>query len=410
MPSIPIVGGPMDKKILYRCPQCDSVLERSPEIDKQMRLIPEKARYICASCGHFMSVTEVSSGHYDIKQPELEVSATSYTQLPDLKGILAKLKREHVDGYVYRGQTKEWPGPLLPSIYRDLIDRHPLPEWHPTMRLREIGSVFHEILSTPLTDYSPKKRAQIIIVKHLRDLFGYPLSQLLAQQCGLTSEGLDVTSDLDVAAFFATFDFASSRFVDSAGIGVIYRFRATQQTYGVTEFKKYDLYNCPTYLNPDVLKLFTPCDSLEESFNSFCDYWVKYMMNSSSNPDRPLEILKIPFHDLERSRVVQQHAGLLIPDMILSKFYASLDRAAPAGKAEKIGMNAIEDLAARDGTEKFLFRHSQDSKRYINAHVQRMFPKEDAFKTMLITFLDRRIFGTPELGILTVDRSEDFLE
>src|SRR6266404_6390308 len=126
----------MSKKTLYRCPRCDSVIERYPEVDELMQLVPEKGKYQCGICGHFMPASEVLSGRHDIKNPESEVPAASETQLPTLSDVLAKLKVEHINGYVYRGQPKEWPGPLLSSVYRGMVNSRPLHSWDPNIRLR----------------------------------------------------------------------------------------------------------------------------------------------------------------------------------------------------------------------------------------------------------------------------------
>lgn len=340
-----------------------------------------------------MPASDVLSGIYDILDPQQDSRDSPQADCPPLKDVLGTLRREHHEGYVYRGQTKEWAGPLLPSIYRGMVSRDVFHERRLEMRLREVGSVFHELLATSPAVHNPKKQAQMQVVRYLNQTFGYPLSQLLAQQCGLTSEGLDVTSDPDVGAFFATFDFASGQFVNAPGVGVIYRFAVPLAQHGVGNFKEYDYYTTPTYLNPDILKLFTPCDSTSEALDSLFAYAMQYARNQydSMDPERPLELLRLPIGALEKARVVQQRSGLLIPDMILSTFYRGLAKSAPPGKAEKPGQNAIEDLAYRENAKKYFFRHSTDSKRYINAHVQRIFPAQDPFKDLLVMFLDRVI-------------------
>jgi len=362
-----------------------------------------------------MSAAVVLSGQYDIKDVASTEGQSSDSELEDLKSLLFRLKEEHADGFVYRGQTREWPGPLLPSIYRGIVKPERYTGWHHDSRLRNVGNVFHELSSTPMIEYSDKKQAQIHTVKYLRQMLGYPMSQLLAQQCGLTSEGLDVTYDPEIAAFFAVYDFSSNNFVDSKGTGVIYRFKIEANSHNITNFKEYDFYTCPSYLSPDVLRLFDLCKNPKDSLNSFFDYVKQYMINGydSMTPERPLELLKMPIHALECSRVVQQCAGLLIPDMILTDFYAKLGKAAPAKKAVKKGENAIEDLAMRNGTDKFVFRHTHDSKRYIKAYSQRVFPKKDVFKDMLMVFLERtvgKIQFITELGSFGNPSRYDLLE
>lgn len=378
-------------KILYRCPNCDSVIERTTEMDEMTRSVIHKSYYTCGACNQFISAEDVLSGQYDIQEPDDTSSQRSQLDIPTLMDVLAMLKSEHNDGYVYRGQTKEWPSPLLPSIYRGMVGDKIYHGWSPNARLREVGNVFHELYETPLTQYNKKKQAQIDTAQYLHQMFGYPLSLLLSQQCGITSEGLDVTADPDIAAFFASFDFTANRFIDSIGTGVIYRFRVELQTQSLEEFKTYDFYNCPLYLSPNLLKFFNMCLTPEESLKNFSEYLRTYVRKGYGTlaPERPLELLKFPFAALGRSRFVQQRAGLLVPDMILSRFYrhSRKKKPAPRGKASKESQNAIEDIATRNGVDKFIFRHSQNSKKYIKEYAQRLFPPNDVFKDMLRAFL-----------------------
>jgi len=119
-----------------------------------------------------------------------------------LSKLIVKLKREDNGEYVYRGQNRLWPGPLVPSLYRGILDTEKTIDFQPHHRLRNIGTAFH------LQDFS-KFRQQIEFKRPLlqmnglfRDMFGYPVAQLLMQQFGYNSDSLDVTTDPLVAAFF----------------------------------------------------------------------------------------------------------------------------------------------------------------------------------------------------------------
>ncbi len=386
---------------LYRCPKCDSVLERQTEFDDLVRTLPKEkpVRTGCPICGQIFSVRDILTGCFDVIKPESNADSKSTDNIYELGDVLSLLEREHNDSYVYRGQTKEYSGPLVPSLYRELVDSNQYDGWSGASRLRGVGSVFHELAVTPNV-INPKKLAEISIVRYLRYLFGYPLSQLLAQQTGLTSEGLDVTSNLNIAAFFAAYDFQSNRFVNDGSVGIIYRFRVEPSSHSIDDFKGYDFYNCPSFLQPNVSKLFGLCKSLEESYESFWEYCLCYQMNVATEGirNRPLELIQLPFDALEQSRLVQQAAGLLVPDMILSKDYAAFDRSPPIGKAKKDGLNAIEDLSQREGTDRFYFRHSDNSKRYIRSGPLQVFPKTDALTEMLSRFLSESML---QLNFLT---------
>lgn len=169
--------------------------------------------------------------------------------------------------YIYRGQVTDWPGPLIPSLYRKSIamgriftntDREyamamrncgkRFIQMEPDSYIRRITRGFADLtreqydsmawLAANL-DFSilcethgwdaaisrfihPSKRQEVqqhttrwrAIVEELqraricqygfRESFGYMLGTTLAQQYGFSSEFLDFTSDLSVAGFFAT--------------------------------------------------------------------------------------------------------------------------------------------------------------------------------------------------------------
>lgn len=56
--------------------------------------------------------------------------------------------------------------------------------------------------------------------------FGVGFGNIIAQQYGVSSEAIDVTENIEVAAYFATRKYPSYDHIDSGGQGVIYRFRS----------------------------------------------------------------------------------------------------------------------------------------------------------------------------------------
>jgi hypothetical protein len=121
---------------------------------------------------------------------------------------------------------------------------------------------------------------------------------------------------------------------------------------------------------------------------------------SHSTPERAFELIQFPVEAIIASRVFQQRAGLIFPDLILSRIYATLSKAPPPGKAVKDGLNAVEDISKRDGVERFPFRHSQHSKFHIRSYAARLFPRADGFHALLTAFLN----GLMPRGIFLTDR------
>src|SRR4051812_30652810 len=134
--------------------------------------------------------------------------------------LVEQLVAEHQPGTYYRGQSREFAGPLWPSQYRALFRSNDCLTFDQELTLRKSGSRFHLRLSssdwTPFPDaaayYASVAEAQVklFVIRHLRNALGYPLGEACFQQAGWRSEGLDVTSDVKVAMFFALHEWTGS--------------------------------------------------------------------------------------------------------------------------------------------------------------------------------------------------------
>jgi len=125
-----------------------------------------------------------------------------------LREVLEKLTREHDEHHVYRGQVREYPGPLVPSGYRPLVrssqyaDTSQLPV---TLRQVENAALIERLIPGSGADHETSLDYQRRQLRgFIRGFLGYALTEILSQQAGLASESLDVTSDPRIAAFFAT--------------------------------------------------------------------------------------------------------------------------------------------------------------------------------------------------------------
>jgi hypothetical protein len=121
--------------------------------------------------------------------------------------------------YLYRGQTRHYPA-LIPSIYRGAMIAGT--ENDPVIAID--AARFHATITE-------RDLVKIRLLSMLMKIHGAAIGNIIAQQYGLNSEVLDVTSDLGVAAFFATRKYPRYEHFAGDGVaeGVIYRFPIHEQ-------------------------------------------------------------------------------------------------------------------------------------------------------------------------------------
>jgi tetratricopeptide (TPR) repeat protein len=147
---------------------------------------------------------------------------------PDVETLLDFLKKEDNGHYLYRGQTKHY-GNLLPSVFRRARDNSA----PPTLGRHNISStVFNNTAEAEHWTYKFWMMERCI--QHL----GRGLGNIVAQQYGFGSEAIDVTSDIDIAGFFAARAYPNYDTGPSdTPIGVIYRFNHDQPISDVPELE-----------------------------------------------------------------------------------------------------------------------------------------------------------------------------
>lgn len=373
----------MNNKIPYRCPKCYTILARDPDFDNKLLIIRKDANHQCGVCGYFISSQMVAEGKYDVKTSFNKNYSVQNEHFSNLEDLLSFLIDEHKPYYYYRGQNFNWSGPLVPSNYRTFLSREPVKNINYSYRLRSIGRCFYETMfSQRKSDILP---ARVDFQIYLVMLFGYPLGNIFAQQCGLMSEGIDITHDPMIAALFSVFDFSKWSFIEE-GTGVIYRFSEKDYEDSEKDITKSSLYNVPTYLSAlDILSSMKPCDSWKESFESFYEYGFQLStLNYEGVIERyPLEILAIPKQDFLKCRVIRQRAGLAFPDFILSKDYNLLEKKPKPNKANYEGSSLIEDISKREGVDCFFFPHSTKSKYIVPHSPNSIYPQKDILTELL---------------------------
>ncbi|UCC40775.1 MAG: FRG domain-containing protein [Candidatus Aminicenantes bacterium] len=302
--------------------------------------------------------------------------------------VIDQLKKEHREGYVYRGQPKEWPSALVPSLFRHTTSNRNGFSCEEPARLRKLGKVFVEedvnLLHTLPSEQFEYHRRRLNLLSVIREALGYPMSNIFAQQAGMGSEGLDVTADIEVAAFFAIHAYQNGAYCPvKTGTGIIYRFEVTETAFTLDAIKRMDFYSCPGYLpSYKIISLFKMCKDLKHSFESIkayreqigwgLDFNVQYIKTS-----RPFETIKLPKKALKSSRILNQAAGLLIPDMILSEWWLSEPSPPPPELIGRKHAPCIEDFSQRPRTSKFYFKHHPDQHWQFKRGPEYYFPKTD---------------------------------
>jgi hypothetical protein len=310
-----------------------------------------------------------------------------------LPELVEKLKSEDNGKYVYRGQNRIWPAPLVPSLYRDILDTDKTIDFLPHQRLRNAGAAFHLQDILKFSQQVETKKPLMQMNGLFRDMFGYPIAQLMLQQFGYNSDSLDVTTDPLVAAFFSKFDFQTKNYIqESSHSGVIYRWPVERNPVDADAIRSVDFYTCPPFLDGiDTLKLIAtdPTSYWTPSLMQENANWYFHNINTnwSKGEPRPFDLLNLPYAIFMEGRIALQSAGLLFVDMILSESF-SVDSAAPRDKLFlKGGAAAVEDLSKRPGAECFQFIHKKADSEVFDRSPESFFPSDDPFRTIIFSCL-----------------------
>lgn len=380
--------------LVYSCKNCEAPLVVDQRIQEILQTVPDDAEFKCRVCGATIHATDLKRKSVTKVLRNTLVLPDKTLDLPDFKSVLQRLRDEHGPGFLYRGQTSFWDGPLVPSLYRAQLDENAINNFDRAKRLRGVGSRFHQVkLSPPSSDLAQR----IEVITYLNHIFGYPMGQILAQQYGVHSEGLDVTSSVEVAAVFSKYSLSKNAYLDGSSTpGVIYRFTAAIDPPSLDDLSTLDFYNCAaTILAVDTLGEIPQCNTLNEAVQSWFDYKVALGCAKLDNPSakRPLTVLRIPKEALASSRVGRQHAGLLLPDILLSRFYSRLKKHPPAATVQDTDTNAVEDIGSRAGVEIFKFVHSKSDRRHLAVKPSFLFPEKDILNVLLTSFLRQDAIG-----------------
>lgn len=265
--------------------------------------------------------------------------------------VMQFLKGEHHENYLYRGQVKDY-GKMLPSIFRTvpLIPRDGF-----LLFERKFDASRIEVLKATLV-YSFIER------------FGNLVGNYLAQQYLANSACIDVTEDINVAAFFAKMLYPTySNMIESSNeIGVIYRFNKTEFSlnFRPSGIKKncFSSNNPAAYKTRELAEAFTTTDySFTSDYNDTGKYYFIHDNITTYSDMKPYlgdydkELMK--FHDdyeeefTSFARPKAQMGGMIQPKL-LCKYDESMKVDPNMGN-----IFGLEDIYGKYGMEAFYFKH-----------------------------------------------------
>lgn len=309
---------------------------------------------------------------------------------PNIKELLNFLEIENTENkYVYRGQEQDYDS-LLPSFYRNKTT--PLyydKEYNQLIFPYNNGIQF---IDHNAENISVRENIKQVEMQRLIAHYGKSLGNILAQQYGVFSECLDVTSDPQVAAFFATHKYPSYSLINNQEeLGVIYRIKkyATNfDKYGGMElcssmlFRAKDEEPIPLlfcrhekqFSEEELHKLNEEYHfSIESTYSYPCIVTHKEMEKifynfhkETTNYDK--EQLEWYQKQFRASRIFKQSGGFFIPSYIYKSLVPQNSKTTyidkyrskvyTPGFAIMKELVAIEDILQYPNIERFYFKHS----------------------------------------------------
>lgn len=342
--------------------------------------------------------------------------------LYSFKELFDKLRKEHKANYYYRGQNQMFPSPLWPSMYRGLglIDTMELPS---NLKRRCNRGILFGFKSNYLVgdkfsnpDNIKMRELKRCMMGYVRNALGYCLSEAMFQQAGWESEGLDVTSDINIAMFFATYRYCDKIYIpdERDNERIIYRWNIPNEKWNFDKLNASDYYRCPILLpSEQILNLFEECDTILEFEQSIHEYreaigWRAGFDYMDIQGKRPYHIIKIPKEWKARSRIMKQSASLLFPDSVsfdeFQRYYSFKDKECQNMAAN--GGSFIEDLSKICDCEIFRFKMQPEDFESISVDKDRIYINEDISHLFLSGWMKsfhQNPYGTPNIMIATDD-------
>lgn len=281
---------------------------------------------------------------------------------PSLDALVAYLKAQDTGQFLYRGQKRDFPRPLVPRIFRGLLDPKDLYDSSciPDFRsMRSLGKLFVGNYAKSLAEQSRAPgpvRSQKLLFERMLDVWGYLLGSTIAQHYGLGSGLLDATTDPSIAALFA----AQKTATEPNDCGVIYRFTRVDTGADLNTLDNYSYWNAPGTIVPGELLASLEVDiSLQDSWKALRYSYEMFKACCG----RRWNLLRIPKGTVADSRLGRQKAAFIVPDEFHLRLKEQQYGVGPVFGELRLGehplvLQAIEDLSTREGTIQYYFRHS----------------------------------------------------
>lgn len=351
--------------------------------------------------------------------------------------LLNVLLAEHEPHHWYRGQSKEYPGPLLPSMYRrrQLLEKVTRKDDHSVPQsMRGIGRSFYRVrryagfadIFYGLTgEHASESEEETVILKqichddnvahlvaqvgvevalkqaiqkeiynkykHRMVLWGIVieghhralvtlngLTQYLGFRVGqtLAQHYVENSEYLDVTSSpEVACLFAAWGATDNNGVGIVYRFSTSDWCQHCSA--DFDYYSAPPLVN--ALNVLRELESQDRSLEKWApEEFATYQ--ALSGGERYWELLKLQRCSMDTTRVGMQRAGFLVPDEIRSEHRDAIGN-------QEVTYQAVEDLAERPGLKQFYFKHSVGSARKLPVKPTDLWPCGERSERYLLSLV-----------------------
>jgi len=237
-----------------------------------------------------------------------------------------------------------------------------------------------------LTRYVNDRHRNLFLTEIMINSLGFMGGSVIGQHYGFFSGMLDATTDLDVAAFFATHTAPDYTLVppeNAQSPGVIYRFPRLDTRWTSEQLLLADYYQAPGTLVPEeLIRSLEAAVPAEEGIA--LTHTCFELRRAADVGERRYELLRFPAGCVAGSRVGRQHAAVIIPDEV-QKGIDLGPRAHPIFAVpviwppnSQLCLQSVEDLHSRDGLGVFYFRHSGRPPRNELSPAY-LWPREDFF-------------------------------
>lgn len=321
--------------------------------------------------------------------------------------LVEYLKNIETNDFVYRGQIADYDS-LLPSFYRKKISKSRFDQnTHKTLYQYDKNNHF---LNYEPTKDSAQNIAKRVTMNELMKNFGKSLGNVMAQQYGINSECLDITSDINVAAFFATHTWPHYDKVHTSDrLGVIYRIPCSP--YKPLQHAGIELDLSAVYLandNSRIPLLFSSFkyQHTEAEFQKHLETYKLRLCCTISKPlicnhEHTIDIFKSYFNEKYReidieslystTRISRQKGGFIIPSFVFDSYVPShlketeihnIKVYSPSFVIHKEKV-VIEDILAFPRIEKYYFYHDSNIKSTLSREYLWPSKEEDYFYNLL---------------------------